>query len=301
MGIVLIVILAMAAMIAALGFAVAGYSMRIKGQTLDEARQWQASRYDLSFYDELEKTDYEVRSFDGYVLHVQKLTNPSPSGKYVIVSHGYTDNRIGSLKYAREYLALGFDVVIYDLRGHGLNAPTFCTYTVREAKDLMAIIGDTRKRFCDLKLLGLHGESLGAATTAAAMQYKPAVDFAVADCGFAEIESILRSGLKGFHLPEAFVRIASVCAKLRFGFGYSEMRPVDCLKDNSIPMLFIHGERDGFIPTRHSFDMCAATKGPARVVIIPNAKHAASVLTDPVMYREALESFIRKVEASATV
>ena len=124
--IALIVIVVLLALTAALGFALAGYSMRIRGQTLEQARAWQAARYDLTFYDALEKTDYEVKSFDGYALHAQKLANPTPSGRYVIISHGYTDNRIGSLKYAREYLTLGFDVILYDLRGHGLNAPTFC-------------------------------------------------------------------------------------------------------------------------------------------------------------------------------
>ena len=282
----------------ALSFALAGYSMRIKGQTLEEARKWQSSRYDLSFYDGCEKTDYVVKSFDGYELHAQKLANMRPTGKYVIISHGYTDNRIGSLKYAKEYLALGFDVIIYDLRGHGLNAPTFCTYTVREARDLDAVIRDARVRFPDIRLLGLHGESLGAATTAAVMQYKPAVDFAVADCGFAEIESIIRAGIRGFHLPGGLVHLGSAGAKLRYGCSYAQMRPVDALRDNRVPMLFIHGEKDGFIPCRHSFAMRDATQGCAEVLIVPGAKHAASVFADPVRYREALQRFIDGVEAS---
>ena len=50
------------------GFFFASSSMGIRRQTLDEARKWQEEHYDLSWYDPLEKTDYQVASYDGYTL-----------------------------------------------------------------------------------------------------------------------------------------------------------------------------------------------------------------------------------------
>jgi len=128
-------------LMAGMGFFLAGFSMTGKRQTLEEARAWQEDHYDLSWYDPLEKTDYTVKSGDGYVLHAQLLKNPQAADRCVIISHGYTDNRFGALKYARMYLDMGFDVIVYDLRGHGLNAPTFCTYSVRESRDLLSCMG----------------------------------------------------------------------------------------------------------------------------------------------------------------
>ena len=277
------------------GFYMAGYSMRIKPQTLDEARKWQEEHYNLSWYDPLEKTDYTVSSYDGYILHAQFLKNPQGSDRYIIISHGYTDNRFGALKYAQMYLDLGFNVIVYDLRGHGLNESTFCTYSARERKDLLALINDSHERYRDISLFGLHGESLGAATSIAVLGEKPSVDFVVADCGFSEIASVLRGGLKSMHMPEFLTGFASRCAKIRFGYSYDEMKPVGSLKDNKIPILFIHGADDRFILPEHSERMKAATNGYAEIHLIPGADHAMSVLTDPVGYQEIVREFLKKI------
>ena len=191
MLIVGVVIAVLAILMIAAGFLIAGIAMAIKPCTPEESRAWQEEHYDLSWYDPLEKTDYTVSSSDGYVLHVQLLKNPDDTNRFVIISHGYTDNRFGSLKYAGIYLEQGFNVIVYDLRGHGLNEPTYCTYSVRERKDLMAIIRDSRERYGHPAVLGLHGESLGAATSVAVLEEKPPVDFVVADCGFADILTVL--------------------------------------------------------------------------------------------------------------
>ena len=42
-------------------------------QTFEEALAWQKDHYDTSFYDSLEKTDYRITSYDGYVIPVQFL------------------------------------------------------------------------------------------------------------------------------------------------------------------------------------------------------------------------------------
>ena len=113
----------------------AGFVMTGSRQTLDEAFKWQSEHYDTSFYAPLEKEVYTVESYDGYILHAELLKNPVPTDDYMIISHGYTDNRMGALKYVSMYLDLGFNCIIYDLRGHGENKPTFTTYGIREGQD----------------------------------------------------------------------------------------------------------------------------------------------------------------------
>ena len=292
---VMIVLVLLVIVLLAFGFYLANYSLGIQRQSLEDARKWQDEHYDTSYYDGLKKEDYTIKSFDGYVLHVQYLKNPKETDKYIIISHGYTDNHIGDLKYADTYLNLGFNVILYDLRGHGENEITFCTYSVREAKDLIELIKDTRQRYSPIEKLGIHGESLGSATSIACLKYKPEIDFAVADCGFSEITSVMQMGLKGMHLPTALVHVASFCAKMKYGFYYHEMRPIDSLKENQIPICFIHGEKDDFILPQHSILMQKETKGYSELHIIPEATHAASVLTDKEGYRNILENYFKKI------
>ena len=295
MIILIIILVILLIMTAAFGFYGAGYSLNIRRQTLEEARTWQENHYDLSWYDPLGKTDYTVTSYDGYVLHAQFLPNPDRSSKYIIISHGYSDNRFGALKYAKMYLDLGFNVIVYDLRGHGLNEQTFCTYTARERKDLLAMIRDSRQRWPDMTFFGLHGESLGAATSIAVLEEKPRVDFVVADCGFSEIENVLKSGMQAMHLPGFLTGIMSAGAKIRFGYSYREMRPIDSLKDNRIPILFIHGGSDSFVLPENSEKMNEATPGYAELHLIPNVDHAMSVISEPEQYRKIVSAFLEKI------
>ncbi|MBO5513768.1 MAG: alpha/beta hydrolase [Mogibacterium sp.] len=292
--IIMIIVIILLVLLAALTWWLPSFSMTGNRQTLDEAMQWQKDHYDFSFYDGLEKTDYTVTSYDGYVLHAEFLKNPEPSTKYVIISHGYTDNRYGALKYAPVYLELGYNIVVYDLRGHGENEPTFTTYGIREGQDLDYLIKDTRERYTDITELGIHGESLGAATTVTCLKYKPDIDFAVADCGFSDIENVLKGLYKSFHVPTVVVDLADVGSRLRYHYAIKDMRPIDSLDDNEIPVLFIHGSNDDFIVPKNSEDMYKRTKGRTEFHTIPGATHANSVLTEPDMYKDIVKEFLEK-------
>jgi fermentation-respiration switch protein FrsA (DUF1100 family) len=63
-----------------------------------------------------------------------------------------------------------------------------------------------------------------------------------------------------------------------------------------VPILFIHGAEDTFIPPSNSERMSAATKGYSEVRMIPGAGHAESVLKDPGLYREYVEAFLSRIE-----
>jgi len=261
-------------------------------QTLEEAFAWQTDHYDTSFYDTLKKTDYTVTGSDGYILHAELLENPKLSTEYVIITHGYTDNRFGALKYVPAYLDLGFNCIIYDLRGHGENEQTFTTYGIREALDLECLIEDARQRYPDMTMLGLHGESLGAATTVTVLKYRPQVDFAVSDCGFSDIENVLREGFRHSGVPQFLFSLADLGARIRYHYALKDMRPIDSLDDNEIPVLFLHGEEDDLILPKNSEDMAVRTKGRSEFHTIPGAGHAESVIVDPVLYEHYLADFL---------
>jgi alpha-beta hydrolase superfamily lysophospholipase len=221
------------------------YAMKnMHHHSLEDSRAWQEHHYDLSWYDSMEKTDYTVTCGDGYILHAQFLPNPVPTDRYVLITHGFTDNHYGSLKYARIYLDNGFNVIIYDLRGHGMNSKTITTFTILEREDLYAMILDSRRRYPDMKVLGLHGESLGAGTTVAVLEKKPPVDFAVVDCGFYDMVPVFEVAIRSYHLPVFMVKVASACAKVIYGYSFRQMRPIEALADNQLPLLFMHGSCD---------------------------------------------------------
>ena len=274
--IILIVALVLVALLLAASWALAGFTMTGTRQTLEEARAWQQERYDTSFYDSVERSAYVVEG----------------EGDYIILSHGYTDNRMGSLKYARLYLDLGFNCIVYDLRGHGENEPTFTSYGILEGRDLALLVADTRERYPEASQLGLQGESLGAASTISSLAYDPDVDFVVADCGFESIERVLRDGYRSAGVPGFLFDLGNLGSRLRYGYALSDARPIDALDDNTVPILFVHGADDPFIVPENSEDMAARTKGMAEVVLIDGAAHAESALVAPELYEQYLAEFL---------
>lgn len=137
-----------------IAFWLPSFIMTGERQTLEEAFAWQSQHYDTSFYEKLKKTNYTIKGLEDYDLHVEYLENPTKTDKYIILSHGYTDNHMGALKYVPMYFKLGFNCIIYDLRGHGENDPTFTTYGIREAQDLKALIEDTKKKISQVHHIG---------------------------------------------------------------------------------------------------------------------------------------------------
>ena len=288
-----------AAGLTACSFYMASFVTGGKRQTLSEAMKWQTDHYDISWYEKIKKKDYQIQSYDGYSLHMELLECEKPSDRYMILSHGYTDNRYGSLKYAKMYLDLGFHCIIYDLRGHGENEKAFCSYSVRESRDLSAIIDDTYHRYGEEIVLGLHGESLGAATTVGSLAFTKRPAFAVADCGFARISPILRNGLKAFHLPGWLLTLVSAASRIRYGISFEEMSPVEALKGNEVPLLLIHGEKDDFISPENSMEMQKTTAGYSELHLIPDAGHALSMYTHPDQYAEIVRCFLEKAGIGA--
>ena len=260
----------------------------------DTFRLEAAMRY-LRDYDETKSEYYTVPSFDGYELHAELIRADEPTNRYVILSHGYSYDRHGSIKYTHLFRALGFHCVIYDSRGHGQNKKAPCSFGVTESRDLRALIDDCYSRFGDDIVLGLHGESMGSALSAICLGTKPPVRFAVLDCGYADFRPVIENKLKGFHAPRVLIYPIEWMCRLLFHVSIFRARPADALKENEVPLCLIHGERDGLIDVSHTELFRKATKGPCEVHTFPRADHAQSFLADEARYQRILTVFLSKI------
>lgn len=246
-------------------------------------------------YDELKKEEYILNSYDGYELHMLYVPAESESDKYVIISHGYTGCRLGSVKYLHMFHDLGFNAVLYDDRGHGDNVHVPCTMGFKESRDLMEVIKHVYERFGDNIALGLHGESMGSALTNNALQYKPKIRFIISDCGYNDLMKLYEHLVKkNLHLPKFYAHLASLVTKIFFGYAYKQVSPIKYIRENEIPICFFHGEDDSLIPCSHAKEMHEANKGYSELYIVPGAEHAMSIITDEASYRERVKSFLEK-------
>jgi len=248
----------------------------------------------FSSYD---KEDYIVKGLDGYELHCSKISTPETvgTGKYLIYSHGHQSNMYAGSKYCDAFIELGFTCIIYDLRGHGpQNEKAICSMGGYEGQDLNYIIEDTYSRYGDVKLLGLHGESMGASATLNALRYTDKVDFAVADCGFESLKFMVHDMYNDMYLYP-FGACADLGFKLIYGIDDEEVSGIDALKGSNVPVLFVHGMADDWIDVENSEDMYAVASQYAysEIWLVEGAGHARSrEIAGEQAYKEHVESFL---------
>lgn len=266
-----------------------------KVSTLEKEMSWEKEHKLWGEYDDYEKEDYIVKGLNDYDLHVTLVKNPIPSDKYVIISHGFKSNRYGAVKYVDSYIDLGFNCIIYDMRDHGENEKATVSLGQFESEDLYKLIEDTYNRYGNIKL-GLHGESMGAATSLMVLAKKPKVDFVVADCGFSNLYDLI---YKVYDLAKTPFVLPSVntAMKLRYGYDMKKTSPKDALVGNEVPICFIHGEADTFILPENSQVNKAATSGYSELHVVPNAAHAQSrEVLGEAEYRSIISDFLKNID-----
>ena len=145
--VIVIAVLLILAILAVVSCLLAAYVAKPRYKSLENARKIAEDAGFWRDYDKLEKEELEIESYDGYRLKAFYVPASQVSDRYVIISHGYTYNRHGSLRYLHMFRSFGYNCLIYDNRGHGANPRTKCTMGVRESKDLLRVIDCVHERF----------------------------------------------------------------------------------------------------------------------------------------------------------
>ena len=257
------------------------------------------------FDNECKLEEFSLPSQYGYRLHCavwphkEEVSFPDGKARVAVIVHGYTYCLIGSLKYASMLHDLGFDCVLYDHRNHGLSGKAPTTMGYFESKDLSTVCDWARERFGPDCILGTHGESMGAATVMLHASQYPDLSFVIEDCGYSDLRAQLKHNVKQmYHLPYfPFVPLASLFSKLRGGVYFHKVVPVDSVKKcDTLPMLFIHGEKDDFVPYSMVFEAYSAKAGKKEIKSFPNAAHAESYGSDPREYKDTVFSFLHDID-----
>ncbi|MDO4432769.1 MAG: alpha/beta hydrolase [Aerococcaceae bacterium] len=265
--------------------------------SLEQEIQWEKERQLWGNFDHYEKESYIVKGWEDYPLQVEFIKAATPSNRFIIITHGYTSNRYGAVKYLEVYRNLGFNTIIYDVRGHGANESTAVSLGNFESHDLLKLIEDTYRRYGAFIELGLHGESMGSSISLSVLKFHPKIKFVVADCGFSNLYDLIR---ELYAQRKALLLLGGVNLMMYFfqKFNMKETNPQAALKENDVPILLIHGKNDRFILPHHSERLAQSTRGYYELHLIAHATHAGSRQKIGLgAYTQLVEQFLARINS----
>ncbi|MGO3727304.1 MAG: alpha/beta hydrolase [Enterococcus viikkiensis] len=241
------------------------------------------------------RSEWQLQSKDGLKLSAYYLPAQKDQHKTVIIAHGYMGQASDMPQYAKIYHDLGYNVLMPDARGHGKSKGDYIGFGWPERKDYLQWIDRIVKDDSQSEIV-LHGVSMGAATVMMTSGEKlpENVKAFIEDCGYSSAKDELSYQLKDmFNLPAfPLIPVTSLITKIRAGYFFGEANAVKQLHNNTKPMLFIHGDKDDFVPFSMLDKVYEATNGPKEKYVVHGAKHAEALSTDPAMYQEKVTGFL---------
>lgn len=245
--------------------------------------------------------EVSIVTYDGLNLYGVWLPAKEPSNKVMFVLHGYRSNGVANFApMTRFYHELGYHILIVDHRGHGKSEGDYVGFSVLDSKDAKEWIKFIINKVGDTAQIILHGISMGGATAVAlcSENLPSQVKGIISDCAFTSPWAVFEHVLKtNYHLPSfPILNIADKISRERAGYGFTDIDNLERVKVSKLPILFIHGADDTFVPTWMSEKMYEACTSKKELVIVPEAKHGESCLKFPEAYQKAVQKFLNELE-----
>lgn len=248
----------------------------------------------------LKYSNYEdlfLKSKDNLKLHNYIIKNKNSSNKWVIAVHGYTSQGTYMASYAQKFYDMGYNILIPDLRGHGKSEGSYIGMGWHERLDIIYLANYIANTYKDSQIV-LFGVSMGAATvmSASGENLPRNVKAIIEDCGYTSTWNQFAYQLKSlFKIPSfPMMHSASIICKFRAGYFISEASPIKQIKKSITPTLFIHGDKDGFVPFFMLDELYNASPVKKEKLIIHGASHARASYINPKLYWETIETFLSK-------
>lgn len=232
--------------------------------------------------------------------HATYIVARRPTDRVAVLVHGYKDNGMGMMHIASIYSRLGYHLLLPDLHAHGRSQGQGVQMGWNDRLDVMRWMEVANRRFGqgrDTRMV-VHGVSMGAATTmnVSGEQLPAYVRCFVEDCGYTSVWDEFGYELREtFHLPPfPLLYTSSALCRAKYGWSFGEASPLRQVARCHRPMLFIHGDRDTYVPFAMLHQLYAAKPQPKEVWVSPGSIHAMSFRDHPAEYTARVSRFVNR-------
>jgi uncharacterized protein len=243
------------------------------------------------------KDDFTAIARDGVTLRGWKVRPRETNGDWIILFHGVSDNRTGTLGVAEILLRHAYNVVMMDSRAQGESGGALATYGYLERYDTVAIT-DALFKSEKVRHLGEFGISMGAAIALQSAAIEPRIEAVGGEDPFANLREVSYdyaglslSELLGKTLFRPASYFAMQEASRMGGFQPDDVSPEKAVAARAFPVLLICGTRDTRIPCRHAERIYRAARGPKELWMVKGAGHASALGWAPQEYESRVIRF----------
>jgi pimeloyl-ACP methyl ester carboxylesterase len=240
--------------------------------------------------------DVRLMTQDGIRLCAWFVPAPD-SDKSVVIGHGLGANKSNFMPLVDLWHGLGYNVLIFDFRGHGHSGGHTVTFGAREKYDIRAAVDylASRQGLDAGGIIG-YGVSFGGAALIQAAAEERRIQALVVDSAFADIETMAQQVVALVRFVPPFLRgviarVGVMFVNLELGFDLREISPhqaIPKLKDQ--PILLIHGQKDALIPWEESKQLYRLASEPKSCYWVNSAGHYATLVDQD--YREHIQAFL---------
>ncbi|PID90014.1 MAG: hypothetical protein CSA97_05180 [Bacteroidetes bacterium] len=234
---------------------------------------------------------------DSVQLHSVYIPARDTTRATALIVHGYSDTPMDMLQIAYLYHHdLGYNVFLPDLFAHGKSQGDHVQMGFRDRLDVLEWIPIADSLFGGGTVMVVHGISMGGATTmgVAGEDTPPMVKCFVEDCGFTSVWDEFRHKLKEMYglPPFPLLYTADILCQWKYGWSFHEASPVEAVRRAKLPMLFIHGDADRYVPSwmhRPLYEACTSPKG---IFVAKGSKHGKAYRDHPGEYTQVVRDFL---------
>ena len=266
-------------------------------QMLEEL--WSRFGTDYRNYQNIPVEEVIIKSYDGLKLKGYFHRVYKDSKKVVIMNHGYTANHYIDYQFTDIFFEEGYNVLLIDMRSHGESEGKVASYGYNESKDIGSWVRWIKDKIGEDAYIGLHGQSMGAATVMLYGATHPNdIKFVIEDCGFTNAREAIKFQFRKVKIPFwPLYDLIRVKVKRKYKFDFNNISPEDAIVNSDIPVLFIHGDNDKVVPTWMGEALYNEKNGEMdRLYLVQGAGHMEAYSKDKEKYKQVVKEFLDNIK-----
>lgn len=235
---------------------------------------------------------WSTRTPDGLTLRGWYL--PTEQRRHLLVLvHGMWSSWLEMAGLGRDLHGRGFDVLLFDLRGHGESDPSRLYLGRRERTDIRSVMEWAKSEGFAHDRIGWLGYSMGGSTLLMEGARNPEIQVAVFDSPYGDLPSLLKNQLSQHSgLPSWFNPGILLAARWVYGVRTDDLVPIRFARSwGERPVLLIHGESDTIVPVGQARELARTLGTSCLMLTLPGVEHVQAYPTDPEGYTRTVSSF----------